>query len=182
VINPVSSRPSFAGYVTASTPGEPLRDGASFQELAARAAQGSEPVAYVDNNAWEPGRAGIERMAPTAWDGKDTGRNDGTEVLAALTQDDWDLVSASVGYKVGPGVLTTNPGIQPWLAYEIAFKRQDGKIADGQPVSTDWLRAWTGPGQAMDSDQLANALRWLDAGKPTDAWGEHLRARLNLLA
>jgi hypothetical protein len=181
VINALSSRPSFAGYVKPSSSNEPLSDGASFAALAARAAKGTDPVAYVDNNAWEPGMAGIKRMAPTAWDGKDTGLNDGTEVLSALTQDDWDLVSASVGYEVGPGVLTTNPGVQPWIAYEIAFKRQSGAIAGGDSVPREWLQSWTGPGQAMNSDQLGNALAWLDAGKPKDWWEKQLPARLNVL-
>jgi hypothetical protein len=110
-----------------SRPAAPAGEGASFAELAARAARGTDPVAYVDNDAWEPGMAG------------------------------------------------------PWLAYEIAFKRQEGKLAEGQSVPTDWLHAWTGPGQAMSSDQLDGALRWLDAGKPRDWWEKDLPARLNVL-
>jgi hypothetical protein len=93
VINPLSNRPSPASYVRPKTSTTPVAEGASFQEVAARAAADRQARASVDANAFQP-------------------------------------------------------GVQPWLAFELASKRQPPKSQTTTSVPKDYLWALTGPGQA----------------------------------
>ena len=94
MINPLSNRPSPATYVRPKAPAS-AAEGASFQEVAARAAADRDARASVDESAFQP-------------------------------------------------------GVQPWLAFDLAARRQPAKPQTTTPVPKDYLWALTGPGRAAD--------------------------------
>jgi hypothetical protein len=95
VINPLSNRPSPATYVRPKAPAS-AAEGASFQEVAARAAADRDARASVDESAFQP-------------------------------------------------------GVQPWLAFDLASRRQPARSATTTSVPRDYLWALTGPGQATSA-------------------------------
>lgn len=78
-----------------------------------------------------------------------------------LTEQDWAVVSASVGYKSGPDETGYIHPLQPALAVSIAYDRDIGRLSG--PLTADYLRADGLAGQpADDLWQLTSAIDFLE--------------------